>query len=146
MAILTSGDVDRAIGTATRIALVGTASSAGSAFSQYEKQARAVVTAKAQLKGYSIATNSTNDFVRLLVLGQWYFFAGGMRKGLEVPAAIANAINLLDEVAREKNALPIPGLDADTEDGIGGSKFSVTTEGSTNARVQFFARSKMTTW
>lgn len=143
MAIITAGYVDRAIGTSTRIALVGTAAGTGSAFAQFEAQARSVVAAKAQIKGYSIGTSSTNDFVRLLVLGQWYFFAGGMRKGLEVPPAIADAINKLDEVSRDENALPIPGLSPSTDDGIGGVQFSASTTG---ARSQRFSRSKLSQW
>jgi len=143
MAILSAGYVDRAIGTATRIAFVGTATGTGSAFAQFEAQARSVVAARAALKGYTIPTDSDNDFVRLLVLGQWYFFAGGMRKGLEVPPAIADAINKLDEVTRKENALPIPGMTPDTEDGIGGTKFS---NASASGRVQYFSREKMRNW
>lgn len=145
MAIITAGYVDRAIGTATRIAFVGTASSAGSAFAQFERTARSVVASRAAVKGYAIGTSSDNAFVQMLVLGQWYFFAGGMRKGLEVPPAINDALVKLDQVSKEgEGALPIPGLTPSTRDGIAGVKFSETT-GAT-ARVQYFSRTKMSGW
>lgn len=145
MAIITAGYVDRAIGTATRVAFVGTATGTGSAFLQHEAAARAVVASRAQVKGYAIGTSSDNAFVKLLVLSQWYFLAGGMRKGLEVPPAIAEGLRALEQVSKTGDgALPIPGMTPSTEDGIGGVQFSTTT--GTDARVQYFSRDKMRSW
>lgn len=149
MAIITAGYVDRAIGTATRIAFVGTATGTGSAFAQHEAAARSIVASRAQVKGYAIGTSSDNAFVQLLVLGQWYWLAGGMRKGLEVPPAIGDAMAKLDEVAPKdssKAALPIPGMTPSTDDGIGGSQFSQSIGTSSTDRVQYFSRSKMQGW
>lgn len=145
MAILTTEYVDNAIGTATRIAFVGSATGTGSAFLQHEAAARSIVASRAAVKGYAIGTSSDNDFVRTLVLGQWYMMAGGLRKGLEVPDAIRNAIVALEQVAQSgEGALPIPGMTPSTEDGIGGVKFSSST--GTGARVQYFSRTKMRSW
>lgn len=140
MPILTSGYVDLAITTARRVALVGSATGTGSAFAQYEKMARATVASKAAVKGYSIATNSTNDMVRLLCLGQWYFWAAGYRKGMEVPPTIKESMSMLEDVEK---GMPIAGLTPDTEDGIGGTKASATTGTSTSGRAQRFSRAKL---
>lgn len=146
MAIITAGYVDRAIGTAKRIAFVGTATGTGSAFMQHEAAARSVVASRAAVKGYAIGTTSDNAFVQLLVMGQWYFFAGGMRLGLEVPPAILESIRKLDQVDPRDGsaALPIPGMTPSTEDGIAGVKFSQAT--STGDRVQYFSRRKLAGW
>ncbi len=139
MAFLTTGYVDACIGTATRQALANT-----SAFAIYEKQARAEVQAAAQVAGYSIGNTSTNDMVQWLAMGQWFVFAGAQKKGLEPTESIQRALDSLELVRTGKK--PIPGLSADTEDGVGGTKFSDTSETSTSARVQYFSRAKLSSW
>lgn len=138
MAFIDTTYVDNAIGTATRLALAPTTA----AFTQYEGQARAKVRSAAAVSGYSLGTASSNDFVRLLTLGQWYFFAGGLRKGLEIPPALAESIDMLEAV--RSGEMPIPGLDPSSRDGVSGVKFSATT--GTSGRVQYFSRSAMKTW
>lgn len=140
MAFLTSGYVDLAIGTTLRQALAPSTA----AFNVYEGQARAAVQAAAQVAGYSLGNTSTNDMVRLLSLGQWYFFAAGNRKGIETPASIKESIDKLAEV--RDGRWPIPGLSPSTRDGVGGVAFSSTTESATGGRAQYFSRTKMTTW
>lgn len=140
MAILTSGYVDKAITTSLRIALVGTATGTSSAFAQYEAMARATVSSKAALKGYTIATNSTNDMVRLLCVGQWYFWASGFRKGLDVPPTIKQSLDLLEAV---ENGMPIAGLSPSTQNGLGGVKASNTSPSSTSGRPARFSRKKL---
>jgi hypothetical protein len=132
--------VDSAIGTSLRGALAPSTA----AFNIYEKQARAAVQAAAQVAGYSIGNTSTNDMVQLLTLGQWFFFAAGMRKGIETPPAIQASIDKLAEV--RDGRWPLPGLSPSTEDGVGGSKFSDTSETSTASRHAYFSRDKLRTW
>lgn len=145
MAILTPQYVDNAIGTGTREALVGTATGTGSAFLQHEAAARAIVASRAAVKGYTIAEDTDNDFVRLLVLGQWYALAGGLKKGLELPPAIADAMAKLDQVAKTGDgALPIPGLSPSTRDGVGGVRFSRTS--GPDGRRQYLSRKALVNW
>lgn len=140
MAILTSDYVDRAITTSTRVALVGTATGTASAFAQFEAMARATVSSKAAVKGYTIASDSTNDMVRLLCVGQWFFWAGGFRKGLEVPPTIKASMDMLEAV---EQGLPIAGLTPSTRDGIGGLVASNTSPSSTSGRPARFSRKKL---
>lgn len=140
MPILTSGYVDRAITTALRVALVGTATGTASAFAQFERTARGVVASKAAVKGYTIGTSSDNDTVKLLCVGQWYFWATGMRKGLEVPPTIKAALEMLEAVEK---GMPIAGLTQSTRDGIGGLLASSAASSSTAGRPQRFSRKKI---
>lgn len=140
MSILTSGYVDRAITTALRVALVGTSVGTGSAFADAEARARAVVASKAALKGYAIGTSSSNDMVRLLCLGQWYFWAVGFRKGLDMPPNVKAALDLLEAVEK---GMPIAGLSPSTRDGIDGVKASSTASNSSTSRPQRFSRAKL---
>ena len=121
MTIITSGYVDLSIGTATRVALAPTTA----AFVQYETQATVMVQSRAKVAGYTVSSDSTNDHVKLLVLGQWYLHALGFRKGVELPPLIAQAVTDLNSVA--KGDLPIVGLDPSSEDGIAGVDFSSAT-------------------
>lgn len=140
MAYLTSGYVDLAVGTQLRSALAPSTA----AFLIFEGQARAAVQAAAQVAGYSIGNTSTNDMVRLLALSQWFYFAGGFRRGIEPPPIVKEYFDRLEQV--RKGEYPIPGLTQSTEDGISGSQFSSTDETSTTSRPQFFSRTKLTTW
>lgn len=137
MAFISSGYVDIAIGTNTRLALAATAG----AFDQFERMARARVTAACQVAGYSLATSSSNDMLQYLTLGQWYVVAGGLRKGIEPPAAIADSLWQLDQV--RKGDMPIPGLSPSQTNGIGGHVFTTTSTYSSNARVPRFTRNKL---
>lgn len=135
MAILTSGYVDLAIGTATRLALAPSTA----AFAQYETQGRMAVIAKAAVAGYVIATNSANDKVKELVLGQWYVKALGWRKGMQLPPNVAISVNELEQV--QNGVLPIPGMTPTSRDAVGGVKFSSTS--TTTGRPQYFSRSQL---
>lgn len=140
MALIDTSYVDNAIGTALRI----TVAPSTAAFNQYEEQARAVVQAAAQVAGYSVGNTSDNATVQLLALGQWYRFATGLRKGIEIPEPIQASIDQLALV--RTGDLPIPGMSPSTRDGIGGVKFSDTDENSDSGRPQYFSRSKLRTW
>jgi hypothetical protein len=140
LAYLSTGYVDAALGTATRIAIAPT--TAG--FVIFEGQARAAVQAAAQVAGYSLGNTSTNDMVRLLALSQFFYFAGSFRKGIEPPPIVKEWFAKLDLV--RTGEYPIPGLSPSTEDGIAGSQFSSTAEDDSEGRVQYFSRSKLSTW
>lgn len=118
MTVLTSGYVDLSIGTATRSALAPTTA----AFAQYERQAVAVVQSRAAVAGYTVSSTSTNDHVKLLVLGQWYLHAIGFRQGIELPPMVAQQITDLERVS--SGQLPIAGLTPAAEDAVGGVTFS----------------------
>lgn len=137
---ITSAYVDLALGTATRIALAPT--TAG--FIVFEGMARAEVQAAAQVAGYSIGNTSSNDMVKLLAVGQFFLAAGGLKKGLPPSEYIQRAIADLDLVRTGKK--PIPGLSPSTEDGIGGTQFSSSSDDDTDGRVQHFSRAKLSTW
>lgn len=137
---ITSGYVDLAVGTATRVAL----SPSTSAFVIHEGMARAAVNASAQVAGYSLGNTSTNDMVRLLTLSQWFHFAGGFRRGIDPPPVVREYFDKLTELREGK--WPLPGLTPSTEDGIGGVQFSASTATATSGRVQHFSRSKLTSW
>jgi hypothetical protein len=140
MAFLTSGYVDLAVGTSTRVALSPTTS----AFVIHEGMARAAVQASAQVAGYSLGNTSTNDMVRLLTLSQWFHFAGGFRRGIDPPPVVREYFDKLTELREGK--WPLPGLTPSTEDGIGGVQSSSTNESDAEARVQYFSRTKLTSW
>ena len=139
MAYLTIGYVNVALGTATRSALANTAG-----FALYEKMARAEVQSAAQVAGYSLGNTSTNDMIQWLTLGQWYLFAGGLKKGLQPSEFVQRSIETLELV--RKGEKPIPGVTPSTEDGIGGTQFSSTSEDDADGRIQHFSRTKMSTW
>ena len=140
MAYVDSAYLDLLIGTATRTALAANTA----AVTAFEKLARAEVQAAAQVAGYTISNTSTNDMVQWLAAAQWFRFAGGLKKGLNVPEAVQIAINDLELV--RKGEKPIPGLSPSTEDGIGGTKFSETSEDSETSRPQYFSRAKLSSW
>lgn len=108
-------------------------------FNQYEAQARAVVSSAALAAGYQLGESTDNALVKLATLGQWYFFAGGFRFGLEVPPAIQQAINLLEAI--RTGTLPIPGMTPSSSAGVGGVKIS-----SPNDRPQYFSRDELSGW
>lgn len=139
MAFLTIGTVNLAIGTATRSALCNTAG-----FVAFEAMARAEVQSAAQVAGYSLGNTSTNGMVQWLTLGQWYVKAAMLRKGIEPPEMIRASIADLELV--RKGEKPIPGVTPSTEDGIGGTQFSSTSEDDADGRIQHFSRTKMSTW
>ena len=134
MAIITTGYVNLAIGTSTRAALAPTTA----AFDQYQTQATVTVQSKAAVAGYSITTNDTNDFVKQLVLGQWYVKALGWRKGMALPPNVAVAVNDLELVST--GDLPIPGKSPNARDAIGGVKFSAASATARTGRFAFFSR------
>lgn len=127
MAILTSGYVDLAIGTNTRLQIAPSTA----AFSQYEEQARSTVQARAAVAGYTITDDSDNAMVKRLVLGQWYIHGLGFRKGMTLPPVVKDALTDLRLVSNGK--LPIPGLTANARDAVSGVEFS-DVSGTTNRK------------
>lgn len=141
MAWFTSGEVDNAFTTATRIALVGSATGTASAFAQYEAWARGDVQSAAENAGYTLADTTSNDTVKRLAIAAWYSMAAGGRKGLPLPDRIKEDLYRLEQL-REGN-YRIPGLSPSERDGIGGVKFSSISTTSSNGRVQYFSRKKL---
>lgn len=144
MAFFTAGTVDAAITTATRTGLVGSATTSGSPFALFERWARSDVKAALQVAGYSASDTTTNETVERLAVARWCMHAFGTRKGFELPDTIRDDLYRLEQV-REGN-YPIPGLTPNSEDGIGGSKFSNTSASATNGRPRYFSRSEFKTW
>ena len=136
MAFFTSGDVEAAITTDTRVGLVGTATTSASAFAKLERWARSDVQAALQVAGYTVGDTTDNDTVQRLAIARWCMLAFGSRKGLEIPATIRDDLYRLDKV--RTGDYPIPGLTADSEDGIGGAKFSSTDTNDTNNAARYF--------
>ena len=139
MTILTSGYVDNAIGTNTRLQIAPSTS----AFSQYEEQARSVVQARAAVAGYTIPDTSDNAMVKRLVLGQWYIHGLGFRRGMSLPPVVKDALTDLRLVANGK--LPIPGLTPNAGDAIAGVEFSATS-GTTNRKQKMSRKILDSSW
>lgn len=143
MAYFSSGDVDAAITTATRLKVVGSATSSGSVFGKFERWARSDVQAALQVAGYSAGDTTTNDTVQRLAIARWVMLTYGARKGMEIPASIRDDLYRLEQV--RTGDYPIPGLSADAEDGIGGAKFSTTDANATNSTARYFKPSAFKT-
>ena len=136
MAYIDIAYVENAIGAETRTAVAPTTD----VFNQFEEQARAKVQAALSQAGYTEAMSvntTTNDTVKLLTLGQWVLAAYGLRKGLSIPPAIADAISML--ALFRSGEMEVPGLTPDSFDGVGGSKFSGT-------RTPRMSRDEMGEW
>lgn len=144
MAYFTSGEVDAAITTTTRIGLVGSATTTASSFGQYEKWARSDVQAAAQVAGYSLGDTTSNDTIKRLAIAKWYSLAASIRSGIPIPDEIREQLFRLEQL--RLGQYPIPGLTPSSRDGVGGSKFSSQSETSTSGRTQFMSRSKLFGW
>ena len=141
MAWFTAGEVDRAITTATRVALVGTSvATASTSFAMFEAWARSDVSAAAANAGYTLAGTTTNAALKRLGIAVWYAYAAGARKGIEIPDRIKTDLYLVEQLREGKYR--IPGATPSAQDGVGGVKFSSTSSTSSNGRVQYFSRSK----
>lgn len=141
MAIIDTTYVDNSIGITVRQAVTG---SSTTVFDQLEEMARVKVKAACLSAGYTIGDSETNATIKLLVLGQWMLLAYGLRKGIEIPPAIQDAINMLELVRTGK--MPIPGLSPDPQDAVGGSKWSDSSQTSTSTRAPRFSRSELDSW
>lgn len=137
MAFITSGYVDLMIGTALR----GKLTPSSAIFAQHEAAARALVSAAARPAGYTLGTTTDDELIKLATFGQWYVLAGGLRKGLEPPPSVKEAMSILASL--RKGELP-PGLAPDRRDGIGGTRFSSQT--GARARTTKLTRDKTRTW
>ena len=136
MTWFTAGTVKQAITTDTFVGLVGSATTTGSAFGLFERWARSDVKAALQVAGYTPGDTTTNDTVIRLAIARWCMHANGTRKGMEIPPTIREDLYRLDQV--RTGDYPIPGLTPDSEDAIGGSKFSVIASNATNSTARYF--------
>ena len=139
MAWFTAGEVDNAITTATRLALVGSATGTNSSFAQHEAWARGDVQSAALNAGYELGDITTNATVKRLAIAAWYSMAAGARKGLPIPDRIKEDLYRLEGLRTGRYRLP--GVSPSEQDGIGGVKFSATT--GANGRAQVFSRKKL---
>lgn len=141
MAYFTSGEIDNALGIATRIALVGSATGTSSAFAQFEEWARSDVQSAALNAGYELDDTTTNAAIKRLSIAVWYSYAAGARKGMPIPDRIRDDLYRLEQLRVGEYRLP--GVTPSSRDGVGGVKFSSTSTTATNGRVQYFSRSKL---
>jgi len=141
MAWFTSAELDDFIGSGTRAALDG---SDTDTFDQFEAQARATVQSVLISQGYTVGTTTTNTFVKMLAMGQWYLFAASTRKGIEMPESVKQIIGMLNAVFEGR--LPIPGLTPSAADGVGGVKASSSSETSDVGRPPRMKRSDLRGW
>jgi len=135
---VTSGEVDLIIGTGTREALMPTTQ----VFEALEVKARALVRSAAKPAGYTLGDTTDDELIKLATIGQLYMLAGGLRKGIEPPAAVKEAISILDQLREGK--LPPPDLDPSPRDGIGGTLFS--SRFGPNRRAQRFSMKKLSSY
>lgn len=135
MVWFTSGYVDNAIGTSTRVALAPTTA----AFIQFEEMARSKVKSEIAVAGYFPGDDSENATLKRMALGWWYVYAGGLRKGLEMPQALGDAVN--DVIRVHSGELKIAGLTQDEQGGIAGSKFSSVS--SSSGRPRYWSRDQL---
>ncbi len=136
MAWITSGYMDKFIGATTRAALDASDSDT---FDQYEEQARAIVQMFIEPQGYvDVGTTTTNVTLQLLCASHWYLLAASAKKGLEIPEAVKTGLALANAVFEGR--MPIPGLDSNPADGVGGVKASSTSETSSAGRPRRWDR------
>ena len=141
MAWITSAYMDNMITSTTRAALDGDDSTV---FDQFEVQARVTVLMFITPQGYTAGTTTDNDTLKLLAAGQWFMLALSGRKGIDIPEGVKQAVAMLGAVFDGK--MPIPGLDQNTADGVGGVKASLDSETSTQGRPPRWKRSDLRNW
>lgn len=123
---IAAADVDALIGTKTRQALF-TDDDAGSSYDSTEfdracELASIIARAACENAGYTTGTSTTNDMVVVAALAVFLKFAFG-RKGQSVPEAFATILDGIPEGVRQ-GLVPLPGLDPDAYEGVGGVKFT----------------------
>jgi len=139
-------DVDALIGTSERLALWDdTAPRDGSSFStslfnRAVDMASVLIQASAENAGYSIGSTTTNDMVKIATLVVLIPWAYG-RRGKPTPANVLELAKGVPEALRV-GALPIPGMDPDASEAIGGSKWVDSTD-TTDGRPPVFGDGAM---
>ena len=141
MAWITPSYMDNMIGSVTRAALDD---DDNDVFTQFEAQARATVLMFIMPQGYSAGTTTDNDTLKLLCAGQWFMLALSGRKGIDIPEGVKQSVAMLGAVFDGK--MPIPGLDANTADGVGGVKASSASQTSTAGRPPMWKRASLRWW
>lgn len=140
MAWLTRDDINYAIGTAVALKVAPTTAS----FDAAETRARMKVRAAYLYAGYSLDNEHPTELAKHLAIGQWVLDRYGLQKGLVVPDAIADYINMLELVRRGE--LPDPDATVNTRDGIGGVKFSSTSQLMADGKPPRFSRDELRGW
>lgn len=142
MAWFTAGDgyVDQAIGTAVRRKVAPTTAS----FSNAEARVRAKVKAAYLHSGYSLSDTSPTDLAKSIALALWIKDRYGKQVGMVVDEDTLETASLLNGIW--EGTFPDPDADPDTQDAIGGSKFSSTSETATSGRPARMSRSELDSW
>lgn len=141
------------IGTAQRDAITGSSSTV---FEQLENAATATVMSTLLAVGYPAigttltAGTPTTAFLQTLAAGMWLRNALASRKGVQLPQAALDAVDLMNAMLKDARtgsrlAPPVPGLDRDTLAGIGGAEFPPNAPTSTGdtARPMRFDRTSL---
>lgn len=118
-------------------------------FAQFEASSRATVNSVLMEAGYpqqGSTVNTATDagaFLAKLCAAVFVRDLYGNRKGIVLPPAVQDGLTLLDAVYAKK--LPVPGLDRNTSNGVGGGQFPVSSQTSTSdaARPQRFDRASL---
>lgn len=112
---------------------------------QFELGARATVLSVLQHAGYDSPGDTLTDgtaatgFLRKLCAAQLFREACGSRKGIRMPAAVTDGLELLAGVYEKR--LPVPGMTPSVSAGYGGTVVSPST--GTSARPAQFTRAKL---
>ena len=137
---LSTTTVDARIGgSAVRLALFTPDDADGAydsaAFDAVCQSASTIARAAAENSGYSPGDSTTNDLLIQAAFGQFVRMAYG-RKAQSVPIGFELETGLAEAI--RTGAVPIPGLTADTFDGVGGVRFSPIT--GTNSKPRIMGR------
>jgi hypothetical protein len=140
MAWFTTGDIDAIIGTTTRTKVSPNTAD----FNAAEGRARRKVRSVYLSRGYSVSDAAPTELAKDLAKAQWVMDRYGLRKGLVIPQAIQDQINMLNMVL--SGELPDPDASVETRDGIGGSKWTDTSTQSASGSPAVFSRGSMRRW
>jgi hypothetical protein len=133
------------VGTSQATALGCTTS--GGVFGQFESEATSVVSSLLKANGYTppvtlVTAASSTPFLRKLVASLVARDLYGFRSGIEFPPGVRDGIAILAAYERgEGKRFPVPGMDQDTADGVGGSSVTPSESWDGDARPMTFARS-----
>lgn len=134
------GYIDNAITTAVRQKVAPTTAS----FNDAELLARKRVQAAYLHSGYSLDNDSPTDLAKSIAKALWIIERYGSHAGMSVPQQWLDVASILNGIW--SGEYPDPDSDPNTRDGIGGVKFSSTSETSTSGRPSRLSRSELDTW
>lgn len=140
MAWFTAGDIDDAIGRSVREAVAETPKVIAAA----EERARKRVQAAYLHSGYTISDTAPSALAKSIAIALWITERYGASAGMSIPDNWRDMALILNGIW--SGEYPDPDATVDTVGGIGGSRFSSTSETSTGGRPQRFNRSELKSW